>query len=163
PVAAPGLGRDEPLGRRDLAVLAGHADFGPIRVAPDEAPGSAHAQIALADWHRRAFGAEQPLWEVLGARPRLPEKLAWRVERADGDELAVRRRLVDGLADLGLAGRGHVSPFSSRRYSSSRSKLSSQKRRKPSAHSLTSRRGATSRRAGRHCASRPRSISPAPS
>ena len=74
PVATPGLGGDEPLGRHDLLIHPAHLHLGAVGMAPAEVPRPARSEIDFADGHSPAARSEHPVREVLGVGPSFEDR-----------------------------------------------------------------------------------------
>src|SRR5664279_4536519 len=162
-------GPGERLGRVDLQVFPEERHVLTIESVTDVPPGAARPDVHLDDRGRGALGPP-PAGDAVRVRERLPDRLARRVEGALEHEVATlrvdRRAVGTAPVDPRRAHRCLHPIYSrascvSRRYASSRSKLSSQWRRYGSTQSAMSRSGPARSRRGRHCACRPCSMSPA--
>src|SRR5580704_10397287 len=123
------------------------------------------AKIELRDLDRTSPGPP-PVLEVLGTGKGMPHLFEGGVEGAGQGKLPADGGASGGFNHfwgslIDVSGFCVARALISFRYASRRSKLSSQKRRYSSTHPATSRSGPASSRQGRHCASRPRLISPA--
>jgi death-on-curing protein len=81
-------GVDEPLGRRDLAVLAAEAILIALRVALDEAPRAARSDIHYVD-NRRGAALTPPVGDVLRIGVGLEYELARRIEDPRHPDFAI--------------------------------------------------------------------------
>src|SRR2546425_5232532 len=77
PLAAPRLGADEALGRRDLSIDAAHLHLVAGGLPPDEVPRPTRAEVDLANGHGPALRAQHPVRHVLGVGPGLEDEPAW--------------------------------------------------------------------------------------
>ena len=84
------LGRDDPLVRDDLAVLAVEGDLEAAVRDHHVAPRAADPQVDLGDRHLAAVRVP-PAPDQLGRRPRLVDQVLGRVELPRDQDLLVRR------------------------------------------------------------------------